>query len=90
MLDGQPVTLALRPEKVRISKDKPKAVNAYPGKVIDIAYLGNISTYHVQLTPDLLIKSQTANTDRVTEQSITWDEDVWISFASDAGVVLER
>ena len=45
--DGTRVTYAIRPEKVAISSDKPKdAANTIQGTVHDIAYLGNISTYH--------------------------------------------
>ena len=87
-LAGQQVTLALRPEKVGISKDRPTAVNALPGKVIDIGYLGNISTYHVQLADGTMIKAQATNTRRIARRDITWDDSVWVSFSATAGVVL--
>jgi putrescine transport system ATP-binding protein len=49
---GQQVWLALRPEKIRISQDQPaNAVNAIPGKVEDVGYLGSISHYHVRTAP---------------------------------------
>ncbi|MEL6562998.1 MAG: ABC transporter ATP-binding protein [Pseudomonadota bacterium] len=89
-LDGKPVKLALRPEKVAISKDRPQAVNALQGKVIDIAYLGNLSTYHVALADGTMIKAQTANTRRIARRDITWEDDVWVSWSGTAGVVLER
>jgi len=88
-LDGKLVTLALRPEKVAISKTRPNAVNALPGKVIDIAYLGNLSTYHVQLADGTMIKAQATNTRRVARRDITWEDAVWVSFSATAGVVLE-
>ncbi|WP_415922527.1 ABC transporter ATP-binding protein [Tateyamaria sp. SN6-1] len=87
-LDGQAVKLALRPEKIGISKTKPDAVNALQGKVIDIAYLGNLSTYHVELADGTMIKAQTANTRRVARRDITWEDDVWVSWSGTAGVVL--
>ena len=87
--DGKPVKLALRPEKVAISKSKPNAVNALRGKVIDIAYLGNLSTYHVELAGGVMIKAQTANTRRVARRDITWEDDVWVSWSGTAGVVLD-
>lgn len=89
-LDGQEIALALRPEKVAISKTQPESANAIPGRVIDIAYLGNISTYHVELPTGQIIKAQTANTDRTVQRDITWEDGVWISFGPDAGVVLTR
>jgi ABC-type Fe3+/spermidine/putrescine transport system ATPase subunit len=88
-LAGKPVTLALRPEKVAISKERPNAVNALPGKVIDIAYLGNLSTYHVELPDGTRIKAQATNNRRIARRDITWDDSVWVSFTATAGVVLE-
>ncbi len=87
-LEGQRVTLAMRPEKLAISKTKPEAVNALQGKVIDIAYLGNLSTYHVKLANGVIAKVQMANTRRVAQRDITWEDTVWISFRETAGVVL--
>lgn len=87
-LEGQRVTLALRPEKLAISKTRPEAANALQGKVLDIAYLGNLSTYHVRLAGGLMVKVQMANTRRVAQRDITWEDTVWISFRETAGVVL--
>ncbi|MFW2544137.1 ABC transporter ATP-binding protein [Primorskyibacter sp. 2E107] len=88
-LAGQEITLALRPEKLNISKTKPEnAANAVQGKVIDIGYLGNISTYHVELAGGLMVKSQVSNTRRIARRDITWEDTVWLSFTATAGVVL--
>ncbi|MFO7759480.1 MAG: ABC transporter ATP-binding protein [Roseovarius sp.] len=87
-LDGRRVTLALRPEKLAISKTRPEAANALQGKVLDIAYLGNLSTYHVELAGGVMAKVQMANTRRIAQRDITWDDTVWISFRETAGVVL--
>ncbi|MEM6309074.1 MAG: ABC transporter ATP-binding protein [Pseudomonadota bacterium] len=88
-LDGAKVTLALRPEKVGISKTRPEgAVNVLKGTIIDIAYLGNLSTYHVELADGVMIKAQTANTRRVSRREITWEDEVWVSWSGTAGVVL--
>lgn len=88
---GQNVHFAIRPEKIAISAQKPEdAANAVPGKVLDIAYLGNISTYHVQLAGGQIIKAQTANNRRISRRSFTWEDDVWLSWTDTAGVFLER
>ncbi|MCA0846159.1 ABC transporter ATP-binding protein [Salipiger thiooxidans] len=88
--DGKPVTLSIRPEKVTIDLDKPQRPNVLPGKVIDIAYLGNISTYHVELRSGLMIKAQMVNARRLSNRHITWEDEVWIGFTETAGVVLEE
>ncbi|MCG6901693.1 MAG: ABC transporter ATP-binding protein [Rhodobacter sp.] len=88
---GTEVFLAIRPEKVAISADKPAGrANTVQGKVLDIAYLGNISTYHVELAGGQIIKAQTANTDRITRRDFTWEDRVWLSWTDTAGVVLDR
>ena len=91
LAEGSDVAVAIRPEKIAISASKPKdAVNAFQGKVLDIAYLGNISTYHVELSGGQVIKAQTANSRRIGRRSFTWEDTVWLSFSESAGVVLSR
>ncbi|WP_092364833.1 ABC transporter ATP-binding protein [Cribrihabitans marinus] len=86
---GQACHLAIRPEKVTISSDRPAdAANAVQGKVHDIAYLGNLSTYHVELPGGVIIKAQTANTRRLSRRSYTWEDTVWLSWTATAGVLL--
>ncbi|MGB8622401.1 MAG: ABC transporter ATP-binding protein [Paracoccaceae bacterium] len=86
---GARVFFAIRPEKVAISPTRPEgAANAVQGKVLDIAYLGNISTYHVELPNGTHIKAQTANNRRIARRSFTWEDTVWLSWTDTAGVVL--
>ena len=85
------IHFAIRPEKVGISAEKPAASeNSYQGKILDIAYLGNISTYHVELPSGHIIKAQTANTQRLSERGLTWENTVWVYFQGSAGVLLKR
>ncbi|MFG6570454.1 ABC transporter ATP-binding protein [Sulfitobacter sp. 1A13353] len=89
--EGQQAHLAIRPEKIRISTERPEdAPNALQGKVLDIAYLGNLSTYHVELPGGQVIKAQTANTRRIARRDITWKDPVWISWSATAGVLLAQ
>ncbi|MEX3316322.1 ABC transporter ATP-binding protein [Sulfitobacter sp. PS-8MA] len=89
--EGQQAHLAIRPEKIRITTDRPEeAPNALQGKVLDIAYLGNLSTYHVELPGGQVIKAQTANTRRIARRDITWEDPVWISWSATAGVLLAQ
>ncbi|MBQ4825589.1 MULTISPECIES: ABC transporter ATP-binding protein [unclassified Leisingera] len=87
--DGQNCQLAIRPEKVSISAEKPEqADNSVQGRILDIAYLGNISTYHVELPTGAVIKAQTANTRRIARRAFTWEDTVWLSWTATAGVLL--
>ncbi|MEP2640197.1 ABC transporter ATP-binding protein [Roseobacter sp.] len=89
--DGQKCHLAVRPEKIHISAEQPAdAENAVQGKVLDIAYLGNLSTYHVELVGGQVIKAQTANTRRISRRSFTWEDPVWVSWSATAGVLLDQ
>ncbi|MFC3612207.1 ABC transporter ATP-binding protein [Lutimaribacter marinistellae] len=87
--DGQACHLAIRPEKVAISAERPEeAANAVQGKILDIAYLGNLSTYHVEIAGGTIVKAQTANTRRIARRSFTWEDTVWLSWTATAGVLL--
>ena len=82
-------TFAVRPEKITITTDEPQdRTNKVKGAVLDIAYLGNISTYHVELPDGKVIKAQTSNNRRIARRSFTWEDTVWLSWTDTAGVVL--
>jgi putrescine transport system ATP-binding protein len=89
--DGQTCHLALRPEKVAIHAEEPmEAENKVKGRIIDIAYLGNLSTYLVEVPGGRIIKAQAANTRRVARRSFTWGDTVWLSWTKTAGVLLDK
>ena len=96
--------LALRPEKLSISLVEPAPDPdrvAVSGRVWDIAYMGDVSIFHVRLSDDLvedappgdgvpIMRATIANTTRLVERPIAWDDRVWLSWRIDAGVVLTR
>ena len=91
VVNGQAATLAIRPEKIAISKEKPTdRHNVVPGKVHDIGYLGNISTYHVRLADGHIVKAQVANQRRISRRDFTWEDEVWLSWSDTAGIVLTK
>ena len=88
---GRDVFLALRPEKLSISADQPDDLpNAVQGRIEDIAYLGNISTYHVRLPSGQLLRAQATNPRRLSRRPFTWEDSVWLGWSQTAGIVLER
>ena len=88
---GQQVWLAVRPEKVRISSGRPDhAANCVGGRVVDVGYLGDVSTYHVRLGSGLMMKATAANLTRMIERPIGPDDEVWLSWPPEAAVVLTR
>ena len=93
--DGKPgdtVWVALRPEKIRISRDAiaPADENCVGGQVAHVGYLGDLSIYKVRLDNGFVMAAVAANVTRLIERPIGWDDRVWLSWAPDAGVVLTR
>ncbi len=85
---GTPCHFAIRPEKVAISTETPDAANVVRGTILDIAYLGNISTYHVEIAPGVVFKAQATNSRRISRRTLTWEDEVYLSWTDTAGVVL--
>ncbi len=83
------VSFVIRPEKLNITAERPSdASNAFQGKVLDIAYLGNLSTYHVEMPDGQIIKAQATNARRRANRAFTWEDEVWLSWTDTAGVVI--
>jgi len=82
---------AIRPEKMHLSRDKPEGqfgANVTRGIVEDIAYLGDMSLYQVQLEGGKRIRVSQTNTVRGNPDAITWDEQVYVTWGDNAGSVL--
>ncbi|WP_288925252.1 ABC transporter ATP-binding protein [uncultured Maritimibacter sp.] len=89
--EGAKVTFAIRPEKIVVTQDPPEdRANAMQGKIIDIGYLGNLSTYHVELPGGQMVKATMTNASRISRRDYTWEDTVWLGFRSSAGVVLSE
>jgi len=89
---GDTVWVALRPEKVRIAREPPAmaAENCVAGEVRDIGYLGDVSIYKVRLADGAQMKASVANVTRFVERPIGWDDEVVLSWAPSAAVLLTR
>jgi putrescine transport system ATP-binding protein len=89
---GDTAWFAVRPEKIGVSLTAPAdtSVNAVPGEVWDIGYLGDISIYHVRLATGATLKATVANQTRLVERPITWEDKVWLTWPRDGGVVLTK
>ena len=88
---GEAVAVALRPEKLVIRKPgetEPPAANAIDGTVEDIAYLGDISIYHVRLEDGTMVRVTRTNRIRLQNQTILWEDPVQLSWDAAAVVVL--
>ena len=87
---GDKATLVIRPEKIGISREEPESRNRVFGKILDIGYLGNLSTYHVELPEGQIIKCEVGNRSRLERRDFTWEDEVWLSWSDTAGLVLPQ
>ncbi|MEH6688094.1 MAG: polyamine ABC transporter ATP-binding protein [Halopseudomonas sabulinigri] len=82
------IIYALRPEKVWVSTEKPDTeYNWSHGEVHDIAYLGGHSVYYIKLDSGLIVQAFMANSERRLPRP-TWEDEVYISWEDDSGVIL--
>ena len=87
--EGQHVAFGVRPEKLTISKDEPEQPhNKASGVIEDIAYYGSHSVYHLRLPSGYRLMAHYANRKRWASDNFTWNDQVWVSWGDNAGVVL--
>ena len=94
---GMPVTVALRPEKIRVGAEPPEVgpgvlageFNRARGAVKDMAYFGSFTVYHLQLASGRILKISQSNTER-HGASLTWGDEAWASWSPLAQVVLTQ
>jgi len=88
--EGAPgkVWLALRPENLKMSRERPAAGNAVAGTVSDIGYRGDVSIYKVKVADHSLVKVALANAKG--RPAFALNDLVWVSWPADAGIVLRN
>jgi putrescine transport system ATP-binding protein len=89
---GQRVWVALRPEKIRLSKEPAAGggVNQIKGMVWELGYLGNRSTYRIKTDTGKLVTVFAQNDRRTSEWSIDWSDEVYLSWTANCAVLLQQ
>jgi putrescine transport system ATP-binding protein len=88
---GVTVWVAIRPEKISIDRVSPSATeNIAHGKVKEIAYMGDMSIYIVELDTGKLVRVTLPNVVRRAEDRLTAEESVYLSWHASSPVVLTR
>ena len=92
--EGTKVWVAVRPEKIRISKQAPESdgSNTIKGMVHDIGYLGGISTYRIKIDGERIVEITSPNLVRPKDGNppIDWDEQVYLEWDASSAVVLTK
>ena len=90
------VSVAIRPEKVKLSRRAPaaegtsaRAFNCLEGVITEISYLGGLTTYKVRLDSGAIVRSSMANTTRIVD-AYTASQRVVAWFTPDDCLVLEQ
>ena len=91
------VTVAIRPEKVKLSRRGPasdagnsQAINRLEGVVTDVGYLGGSTVYKVKLDSGAVVRSSMANTARMDRDTYSASQRVVAWFTPDDCMVLEQ
>ncbi|MGO2235621.1 ABC transporter ATP-binding protein [Marinomonas sp.] len=86
---NQDVSVAIRPEKIRISREPiDLEVNATTGVISDVAYMGSQSIFKVRLNSGKEIRITQPNVSREMGNRLTWEDRVFLSWDADSCVVL--
>ena len=90
-IEGMPVTVALRPEKIHLSRQKPTdSHNTAHGKIKELSYFGSFTVYHIELASGAVLKVSQANLQRHRDDEFTWEDTVWAHWSRSAHVVLTQ
>src|SRR5690625_482658 len=85
---GDEVCIAIRPEKIVISRQPLELANSVRGRVRDLGYLGSVSVYRVELDNGSLIKVTAANTLHSAEREVEWEDEVYLGWRPTSALVL--
>ncbi|GGD51778.1 ABC transporter ATP-binding protein [Caballeronia grimmiae] len=86
---GMPVTISVRPERIALTRKPPEgAFNWGRGKVTNIAYMGGYSLYHVMLESGKTVVANVTSLALGEIDSPTLDDEVYVRWSAQAGVVL--
>ena len=90
--EGEKIWLGLRPEKIYLSKIKPKDIgpNQIKGIVEEIGYLGETSIYKVRLENGQIIDVSAPNQSRPMSRArgITWQDMVYLNWEPESAMLL--
>ncbi|MGD2129709.1 MAG: ABC transporter ATP-binding protein [Lysobacterales bacterium] len=89
---GERQWVAVRPEKILISKEHPGATDrtVLRGTVHDLGYFGNLSIYQVQLPGGRMLQVSGQNRVRTARKTVEWDDEVFVSWETNSAILLKE
>ena len=87
---GTEICVAVRPEKITISRDAPDARdrNVVKGVVRDLGYFGEQSLYRVLLQSGAVLQVSAQNIKRMATKTVEWDDEVFLSWEVASTILL--
>lgn len=90
LVAGMDVTVAVRPEKIRVIAHTSQQPNQLAGVIKEIAYLGDVSIYHVDLPTGKRVQFTQSNVQALAELPLNWEEHVCLTWQADScGLLIE-
>ena len=91
MTPGSGACIAVRPEKITISRQAPEAKdrNVIKGTVWDLAYFGDQSLYRVRLKSGAELQVSAQNLRRSAKLTVEWDDEVYLSWEVASTILLQ-
>jgi putrescine transport system ATP-binding protein len=88
---GMPVGISVRPERVKVSLEKPGTPHNWArGVVSDVAYMGSYSLYHVRLPSGKTVVSNLSSSHLMSEGAPAYNDDVFVHWSPASGVVVTQ
>ncbi|ASW01295.1 ABC transporter ATP-binding protein [Paraburkholderia aromaticivorans] len=88
---GMLVGISVRPERIKVSLDKPSTPHNWArGVVSDVAYMGSYSLYHVRLPSGKTVVSNLSSSHLMAEGAPSYNDDVFVYWSPASGVVLTQ
>jgi putrescine transport system ATP-binding protein len=90
LADGMPLSVAVRPEKITISRAPPAGNdhNVLKGTVRDLGYFGDQSLYRVKLAGGTVLQVSAQNLKRTARLTVEWDDEVYLSWEVASTILL--
>ncbi len=92
--EGMQVSVAVRPEKIHISRHETTGDHAphnrLQAKVRELSYFGSFTVYQLETASGRRIKVSQSNVERHPHDQLSWDDTAWVSWTPSSQVVLTQ
>ncbi len=86
-------SVGIRPEKISLSRTAPESgdmSNCVQGEVVEKAYMGGYTLYHLKLATGMMLKANVTNSIRHSAQDPQWGDKIWASWSKSDMMVLTQ